>query len=136
MKVKEFINDIKITVNGPAYRGAEMPKAVLTNINESNFHDDLRFKEYDVEKTDTDITLKWMSQSWPDDEYEECVKFCNEVGRAIIAIADACKLEDELDINVILFSRDHDDEDDQIFNSTIHIIPESIDKHTLYIKPY
>lgn len=136
MNVKEFVNNLKLNVNGPAYRGAELPKKALTSINESNFHDDLRFKEYDIEKNNNELTVKWMSQAWPNNDYEECIKFCNEVGRAVIAAADACELEDELVINIMLYSRDHDDDDDEIFTSIIHIIPEAIDKHTLYIKPY
>lgn len=54
-------------VAAPAYRGAPNAEFDPNAINEAEFNDDLRFKEWtsDFDEETQTFTLKWRSQCWP-----------------------------------------------------------------------
>ena len=85
-------------VNIPAYRGAPYPKFDPAAVNESEFSDALRFKNYDFSfKNDGSIDIDWESQSWDEDGIDG---FVNEVKRCLKHIGF------EGDCTIHLFDRD------------------------------
>ena len=57
-----------------------------------------------------------------------------EIGRAIKENADLCKVEAEIKVYIIVDSNNNvGDDDDQHFEGTVHIIPETPDKHSVFI---
>ena len=134
MKAKDFIEKLSLNTNGPAYRGAEQPKEIPTSINESNFCDELRCKSMSYKNDDDMLYIDWVSYEWPDDEFEECSRLFAEIGRTIKENADLCKVEDEIKVYIIVDSNNNvGDDDDQHFEGTVHIIPETPDKHSVFI---
>lgn len=127
MNAREFLDKLKLTVNGPRYRGDPQPQRIDTGINETAFDDNLRFKEHYTDRIAPDtICLKWVSQAWPKkDAHEECIKFCNEVARCVKEVATLANLEEQIDILIELESRDYSsDFPEEFFQATIHVIPE------------
>lgn len=86
-------------------------------------------------KADDDtLYVDWVSYEWPDDDFEECSRLFTEIGRAIKENADLCKVEDEVQVYIIVDSNNNaGDDDDQHFEGTVHIILETLDKHSVFI---
>lgn len=88
-------------VVGPAYRGAKYPKFDPAGINELNFSDDLRLKNYDDHfHTDDDgniaeVVIDWESQLWDEngidglkDEIARCFKHIGYDGKTTLHVFD------------------------------------------------
>lgn len=96
MTKEEFNGKFK-GVNGPSYRGAPMPKFNPTMVNESEFPDELRFKEYDFDFTEggegseDTLDITWISQVWECTdkliaEIKRCLKHIGFVGTVYLNI--------------------------------------------------
>lgn len=73
-------------VAGPAYRGALRADFDPNAINEAEFHDDLRFKEWtsDLDEETQTLTIKWHSQCWPTrDVAQEIDRMVAEISRCM-----------------------------------------------------
>ena len=90
-------------VNGPEYRGAPAPQFNPYAINEAEFEDNLRFKDYEIEfcpKTQ-DVNITWKSQN-------DCTvhdRFDIELIRVFKNV-----MQISGNINITLCSRDYPDE--------------------------
>lgn len=88
MTIKTFCEKFN-GVTCPAYRGAPKADFDPNAINEAEFHDDLRFKEWSYyfdEETQTFI-LRWRSQSWPaENAAQEIDRMTAEISRCMRCI--------------------------------------------------
>ena len=96
-------------VNGPEYRGAPYPKFDPAAVNECEFSDELRFKNYDFSfKDDGSIDIDWESQSWDEDgidelsaEIKHCLDYIGFRGHAMLSVHDRDGYNEEVvDIEV------------------------------------
>ena len=118
MDFKTFIED-HFEINGPAYRGAEMPDFDPSKINEENFDDGRRPKEVSWKWENNVFYINWVSQ-----EYGEFDSFFEEIRRWKDYIVSRALEDGEIDLGrgdewdfplvVILSCRDDDEEDDAI----------------------
>ena len=137
MNGRDFLDKLKLTVNGPRYKGEPHPQRIDTGINESAFDYTLRFKEHYTDRIAPDtICLKWLSQAWPEkDAYEKCIKFCEEIASCVKEVASLANLEEQIDIQIELESRDYSsDYPDEFFQATIYVIPEGNSIETFIYK--
>lgn len=106
MLAKEFTDkyhDKWDLVNSPDHRDAPIPPFRKGKINPSEFEDELRPKYYELLKiTDNKMYLSWTSQEWS--RYQD--SFFKEVERYFKYIADKENLEERVEIEVTIVSRD------------------------------
>ena len=98
--LKEIIEGIR--VNGPQYRGARMPQFHKYSINESNFADELRCKNYTITYNNGNVVIDWISQESVTED-EALIGF-NEFCRAIKdTVEQFCK--DSLNVHATMSDR-------------------------------
>lgn len=91
-------------VNCPSYRGAAMPPYDEEKINESNFNDSIRYKEYDYKVSNKHYaSLIWVSQEPCDGNYTD---FKEELTRYFKYMANKCNMTESFTIEVNLSDRD------------------------------
>ena len=116
-----------IKVNGPKVPGAEAPINLLA-INEANFADELRFKNYDAVATD-DNTIKFTYVAQEPYEHEDAVDFVNEVERAIKALSKSKHYDKPFDVDIDLSVRgekDFDYKEKLHFNQKAEVMEENL----------
>lgn len=106
MTNKEFYKKFN-GVAGPVCRGA--PKAAFdpNAINEAEFHDDLRFKDWtsDLDEDTQTLTIEWRSQCWPTgDAEQEIDRMVAEISRCMRCVGFTGK------VVLKLSSRDGDED--------------------------
>lgn len=105
MNVNEFMkNYAKVGINGPSHRNAPKPPFEESKINESEFPDELRFKDVNMEVSNNHIYIDWEAQSWSDD-YNA---FFEEVYRCYKYLTKLYEVEGEIHVHINLFSRNSD----------------------------
>lgn len=104
------------------------------DIIQSELSDELRCKSMSYRNDDDTLYIDWVSYEWPDDDLEECSRLFVEIGRAIKENANLCKVEDKIKVYIIVDSNNNvGNDDDQHFEGAVHIIPETPDKHSVFI---
>lgn len=114
-KLKSVIESIR--VNGPQYRGARMPDFNKYSINESNFADGLRFKDYTITYNKGDVVIDWISQE-PVTSDEALIGF-NEFCRAIKDTVEHFCKDFEGSLKVFATMSDRDDVNTYMFKETL-----------------
>lgn len=114
-KLKDVIEGIR--VNGPQYRGARTPDFNKYSINESNFADELRFKNYTITYNNGNVVIDWISQN-PVTKDEALIGF-NEFCRAIKDTVEYLYKDFEGSLTVVAYMSDRDDVNNYQFKETL-----------------
>lgn len=114
-KLKYVIEGIR--VNGPQYRGARTPDFNKYSINESNFADGLRFKNYTITYNNGNVVIDWISQN-PVTKDEALIGF-NEFCRAIKDTVEYLYKDFEGSLTVVAYMSDRDDVNNYQFKETL-----------------
>lgn len=114
-KLKDVIEGIR--VNGPKYRGARTPDFNKYSINESNFADGLRFKNYTITYNNGNVVIDWISQD-PVTKDEALIGF-NEFCRAIKDTVEHLYKDFEGSLTVVAYMSDRDDVNNYQFKETL-----------------
>lgn len=103
MTAKEFMNQYaRFDVTCAAYLGAPIPDAEPDKVNECNIPHELRFKQVDVDFSNSGIEVDWLSQEWSNDTD----KLVNEIMRCYDYLALRTELEEDIQVFITISDRD------------------------------
>lgn len=103
MNAKEFMNQYaEFNVTCAAYLGAPIPDAEPDKVNECNIPHELRFKQVDVDFSNSGIEVDWLSQEWSNDTD----KLVNEIMRCYDYLALRTDLEEDIQVFITISDRD------------------------------
>lgn len=114
-KLKDLIEGIR--VNGPQYRGGRKPDFNKYSINESNFADGLRVKNYTITYNNGTVVVDWISQD-PVTKDEALIGF-NEFCRAIKDTVEYLYKDFEGSLTVVAYMSDRDGVNTYQFKGTL-----------------